>query len=425
MSTKTPKGTRDLGPQDVLLRESMFNILKKCFEIRGGLPIDTPTIEVYKVIEEMYGEEFNKLVYTLDEKTREPLYLRYDLTVPFMRWIKGNKIGNFRRYCMGKVWRRDKPNVSNGRFREFYQCDFDIVGESSNMIHETEILDLLVDGLTRIVGNNFTVSLNHKEIIYSVLQYCKVTDDKFKTMSASLDKFYKIGFDEMAKEMKEKGMSDESVKLLQELTNKISTVKGPFDILLVLKEMKVINGLLFNEMELLLNNLKDINVLDKFILDPMLSRGLDYYTGIIYEAGYNNKTVMSSSIASGGRYDNMFGKKKAIGLSFGIERLCCIKKDIVNVTKPTVFVASVGKGISCYRVKICAMLRRKGIFAMTFSNSNPKMRSQLDYVFENKVKYMIVVGENEIKKGTVKFKDIEKHKETEITLDEAIESIVI
>ena len=443
--SKNPKGTRDFGPTDTFIREELFKKLKKHFELYNGLQIDTPVIECMDTVTSLYGEEFNKQVYTIDdavsdekdeESLSEKLLLRYDLTVPFARYIANNGLKVFRRYQIGKVYRRDQPQITNGRFREFYQADFDIVGpDHDQMLYDTECLTMLIDILKDILGpNTFKIKLNAKFILTDMLKQANVKEDDFNTICSSIDKLEKIGIDGVKKEL----INDKNISQATDIIDIIKDASQPLSIndkLQFLQNKKYISDDSYQRINRLFETIKMTNsdVLDYIDFDVTLSRGLDYYTGIIFEAVYNDKNIMSSTIAAGGRYDTMLGKLSsfdnipAIGLSIGVERIVVILEKTQKITmenKIMVYVASVGKGTEKYKLHILSMLRRSGISCDMNYGLGCSMRVQFDHVFKEKIPWMVVVGETEISKGTVKLKHIETKKEVELNKDDLCKYIV-
>ena len=278
---RNPTGTRDLSGQQLLYRNKIFDTFKQIAETYGAVSLDTPVMELYDTVTNVYGEEFNKLVFRLKDSTDE-LILRYDLTVPFARYVGMNGLRQFRRYQIGKVYRADDPQISKGRFREFYQCDFDIAGSSESMIYDTEIIDFAHNVLTELLGCEFTIRINHREVIYDCLKGLKVSDDNIKTVSSSLDKLDKKTIDEICDELRQKGIDDDTVERIRDFINKKN-----YDELISDETKKSVLTLLS-----LAKKYKNV------IFDPLLVRGLDYYTGVIFEAYYTKKDVMESAICA-------------------------------------------------------------------------------------------------------------------------------
>ena len=446
-TTKNPRGTRDFNSYDVQIREEIFSTLKDIFRKYGGQPIDTPVIECLDTVKNIYGEEFNKLVYKLEDdkledkndgiNKKEELLLRYDLTVPFARFVANNGLKSFKRYQLGKVYRKDKPNIKNGRFREFYQCDFDIIGEQTGqMIQEAEILNLLVDVLDSILDkNSYKIKLNSRKILFSICKKCGVYN--FNNVCNTIDKLDKLDKEHYSefinKELLEKG---ENINTINNIINFILNTTNnynSYEMLKILINNDYIDKDISNEFNILFKYLEGCNIMDNIIFDPTIARGLDYYTGLIYEVVYDNEDIISTTIAAGGRYDNLIGKltKKnvpAIGVSFGIERIVTIlektNKLKLEDDNPKVYVATIGKNMICERIKLCQELRRFGIYSdMSYAN-NPKMPRQLHYVFDNKIPFMIVLGEDELKNGIVTLKDIEKNEQSIMKKKDAIQILL-
>lgn len=422
---KTPKGTRDLGPNDVRMRDYIFGVIKKYFELYDGQPMDTPVLERLNTVTNLYGDEFDKLVYKLDDQGGEKLLLRYDLTIPFARYITSNAIDTFKRYQIGKVYRRDEPQMSRGRFREFYQADFDIVGgETSSRIQDTEMLLLLVDILKELIGEGtFSVMVNDKGVLYDALKSVGIDEGDYNKVCSSLDKLDKLPLVNVVDEIIHKGIEGGIVNKLTVFITMVQSFEDSemsvLERLRILLERGFITETTISIMKKLFENINLLGLSDYVIFNPLLSRGLDYYTGIIYEAVLLDRTVISSSIAAGGRYNSMMKKlghrdTSAIGLSLGIERIVTILEKRQMVVKDDislVYVATIGKDLEVSKMVLVDEIRKAGIKVSFSYKSNAKMRNHLDYVFEKEIKYMIILGETELSSGTLKVKNIDERKE--------------
>ncbi|XWV26200.1 histidine--tRNA synthetase [Tupanvirus soda lake] len=433
-------GTRDLVGTDVQIRQKIISILRTTFESMDAIELDTPVIELRSIVDQMYGEEFNKLVYELvdykeieDDSTPKQI-MRYDLTVPLARYCAMNGIKALRRYQIGKVYRRDKPNIQNGRYREFYQCDFDIIGDDiGSGINDIEILDLMVRILDRLVGRGtYKIKINNKKMLVDVLLGIGIDSSKVLTICSSIDKLDKYTWDDLIPELESKGISAEQLLQLKSFLNlSCDNVETTLDKLSIYSDKETINS-----MKKMFNMLNSLGIMDAFALDLTLARGMDYYTGIIYEAVYLNKSIMTSSIAAGGRYDKMIGKLgnygdiPAIGLSIGLERIVRIieqtNKNFCTEKNPTVFVASIGSSekVITERIKLCSDLRSMGFIVAMSNKSNPKMAAQFEVVFNRKIKYMIIIGDREIDAGQIKIKEIETKIESIFSRRDGIEFLI-
>ena len=415
---KNPTGTRDLKSNDVKIREYIFDIAKKCFDKRCAIQIDTPIFELYSLVQNLYGEEFNKLVYKLEDGGSQELILRYDMTVPLARYIAMNGLKFLRRYQIGKVYRRDDPQIEKGRFREFYQCDFDIVGDDQDTnIFDIEILDTLIEILEKLLGNNFTVKINDRKILYNLLRYCKVEDNYINTVCSTLDKLDKKSWSELKLELENKNINNDIIKNLENIINEINNLNN------IKNNSDQINAVLtfLNNINIDVKSIKNIfdiltqiNLIKYMYFDLSLARGLDYYTGMIFEVKYNNTDIMESTICSGGRYDKIIGKLAnqgdvpAVGLSLGVERIAAILEKTINFTpnKPQIYIASIGNNMITEKIKLCSKFRKMGFICIMSHLSNPKMRPQFDEVFNMDIPYMVIIGENEIKENKLTIKDV-------------------
>ena len=333
---KVPKGTRDYLPEQMAIRDEAFTIIRRVFKRHGAVEIDTPVFELKETLTGKYGED-SKLIYDLADQGGERLALRYDLTVPFARFLAVNSVGNIKRFHIGKVYRRDQPALSRGRYREFYQCDFDIAGVYGRMVPDSECLAVACEILDALPIGDFGIKLNHRRLLDAILDICGVPAEKFRTICSAVDKLDKEPWDEVKREMVEdKGLSSEVADRIGEFV----VLKGkPWDMYnSLMKEKKFGDhkGALeaMEDMRILFEYLDAMDKLKFISFDLSLARGLDYYTGVIYEAVCMNGNTQVGSIGGGGRYDylvSMFqeaGKvTPTVGVSVGIERVFTLMEE--------------------------------------------------------------------------------------------------
>ncbi|KAL8898850.1 MAG: hypothetical protein Q9207_006495 [Kuettlingeria erythrocarpa] len=457
---KTPKGTKDWTGTDMILRDRIFSTITTVFKRHGAVTIDTPVFELREILAGKYGED-SKLIYDLQDQGGEICSLRYDLTVPFARWLAMNpSVQNIKRYHIAKVYRRDQPAMTKGRMREFYQCDFDIAGQYDPMLPDAEILRIICEvfeGLGWTEKGRFMIKINHRGILDGVFEVCGVPKDKIRTISSAVDKLDKVSWEEVKKEMMdEKGLEESVADKIWEFVQR----KGGREVLEGLREHE---ALLANEsmkrgmddMALLFEYLDSFGILDKVELNLSLARGLDYYTGVIYEVvtegsapgtttgqklqraakkdknsefdedRSNDPSVGVGSVAAGGRYDELVGmfSPKAqipcVGISFGVDRIFSITK--ARIEKDTnaatirnnevdVFVVAFGgkgfTGMVRERLEVCKILWDAGIKAEFSYKLKPKLQAQFKAADVNGVPFAVILGEDEEKAGKVKIKKL-------------------
>ena len=429
----TPKGTVDLTQKDIQIRNYIFEKAKNVLSLRGATQIETPVIELSSTVESLYGGEFNKLVYNLTDEGQK-LILRYDLTVPLARFVGSNGLVKFRRFQYGKVYRRDNPQIQKGRYREFYQFDYDIVGDDQNSgTNDLEMLETLNEMLEEILGSNtYIIKINHKEVVINMLKNLQIEESVFDVIFSALDKLDKKTFEQIKEELKLKGLTDLNIYSLESMYDNLIKITDMDQLIDKLKELNILTEQLEKYLKLVSSFLKQIKV-NNFKFDPFLIRGMDYYTGLLYEVTYNDKSIMESTISAGGRYDDMIGKFStrgkipAIGMSLGVERIAKIlestRSNIATEKSPQVYVASIGKGIIAERVALCNEIRKMGYYAIMSDLEDPSMRLQLDTAFADNIPVMIVLGPREIASGTLNIKDISKKSQKAISRSELAESI--
>ena len=328
---KTPKGTRDFGPGEMALRELIFSKIISVFKRHGAVTIETPVFELKEVLTGKYGED-SKLIYDLQDQGGELCSLRYDLTVPFARFLAMNKsIKNIKRYQIAKVYRRDQPVMTKGRFREFYQCDFDIAGENfERMIPDAEVAKVMEEVLEELEIGKFCIKLNNRKVLDGIFEVAGVREDQFRSISSAVDKLDKASWGEVKAEMIQKGLTEQVADAIGEY---VRMSGGPelIDRLLsssLKQNNRALEGL--EDMRLLFKYMYYFGVKGKNVsFDLSLARGLDYYTGTIIECVATDGPDGVGSVVGGGRYDDlvgMFGSTKipCVGASLGIERLYSI-----------------------------------------------------------------------------------------------------
>ena len=433
---KVVKGARDFLPEQMVIRERAFNLITGVFKKHGGVQIDTPVFELKETLMGKYGEE-SKLIYDLNDQGGELLSLRYDLTVPFARYMASHNLTSLKRFHIGKVYRRDNPQMGKGRFREFFQCDFDIAGGNYGlMIPDAEVIKIVVEILTQLPIGNFNIKINHRVLLDSIVEISGISNDKYKSVCSSIDKLDKEPWDKVEKELIEvKGITKEQAEKLKSFVNLKDKPKVLLDKLMQMKELieNEKGKKALNEMSILIDYLQILDVEKYCTFDLSLARGLDYYTGLIYETVLTDTNEVGS-ISGGGRFDNLIGmfsgkQIPAVGVSIGIERIFNILEkhykndDTLRSTYTDVLVCAAGKNLTKERYKIVNELWDNGINAEILYNENPRMDKQLDYGLKNKIPFLIFIGENELKENKIKIKCLANTQEILIEREKMVEEI--
>ncbi|EGP88236.1 unnamed protein product [Zymoseptoria tritici ST99CH_1A5] len=454
---KVPKGTKDWDGIDMVIRDQIFDTIKKVFKRHGGRTIDTPVFELKEILSGKYGED-SKLIYDLADQGGELCSLRYDLTVPFARWLAMNSsVSSISRYQIAKVYRRDQPAMTKGRMREFYQCDFDMAGVYDQMAADSKVLTITSQVFEALGWNGrYTIKINHRKILDGIFEVCGVPEEKLRTISSAVDKLDKLPWAEVRKEMtEEKGLDPEVADRIGEY----AVQKGGVDLLEKLqKDEKLAANASASaglaDMALLFEYLQPWGVMPNISFDMSLARGLDYYTGVIYEvitegsAGKskdsskpdsskprkpvdadedrsNDPSVGVGSVAAGGRYDNlvgMFSGKQQIpcvGISFGVERIFSITKQRLAAAsaslQPRLSAADVyvmafgGKGFTGMwpeRQTVVKKLWDADINAELQLKIKPKLPQQFKAAETLGVPFVVILGEEEQAKGMCKVKEM-------------------
>ncbi|MBE6260329.1 MAG: histidine--tRNA ligase [Prevotella sp.] len=448
-----PKGTRDFGPEEMAKRNYIFNTIRSVYELYGFQQIETPAQETLATLMGKYGEEGDKLLFKIlnsgdylskidDEELKErntlrlaskicEKGLRYDLTVPFARYVVMHREElqlPFKRYQVQPVWRADRPQ--KGRYREFYQFDGDVVG-SDSLINEVELMQIVDTVFTRF-GVRVQIKVNNRKILTGIAEVIGAAD-KIVDITVAIDKLDKIGIDNVNAELCENGLTDEQIQKLQPIimlegTNeqKLNTVAE------VLASSETgLKGV--EEIRFILNMLTQLGTLKNEIqLDLTLARGLSYYTGAIFEVKALDTPM--GSISGGGRYDNLtgiFGMPgiSGVGISFGVDRIYDVlnvldlyPKDSLNTTQ--VLFINFGEQETVYCMPILYKVRMRGIRAEIYPDAS-KMKKQMSYANAKHIPFVALAGENEIQAGQITLKNMETGEQQMLTADELINKLLI
>lgn len=446
-----PKGTRDFSPVEMSKRNYIFDTIRDVYRLYGFQQIETPSMEMLTTLMGKYGEEGDKLLFKIQNSgdyfkgiTDEELLsrnagklaskfcekgLRYDLTVPFARYVVMHRdeiTFPFKRYQIQPVWRADRPQ--KGRYREFYQCDADVVG-SDSLLNEVELMQI-IDVVFSRFGIRVCIKINNRKILSGIAEIIGEAD-KIVDITVAIDKLDKIGLENVNKELSEKGISGEAITKLQPIitlsgsnTEKIATLKE------VLSTSEIgIKGV--EESEFILNTLKKIGLTNEIELDLTLARGLNYYTGAIFEV--KALDVQIGSITGGGRYDNLTGVFglpgiSGVGISFGADRIYDVlnqlelyPKEAVNGTQ-LLFVNFGAKEME-YILPLLAKIRAAGISTEIYPD-NVKMKKQMSYANAKQIPFVAIVGDNEMNENKLTLKNMETGEQQLLDIKELIRVVI-
>ena len=446
-----PKGTRDFGPEEMAKRNYIFNTIKDVYALYGFEQIETPAMETLQTLMGKYGEEGDKLLFKilnsgdylnkisdeeLDERNSLHLAsklcekgLRYDLTVPFARYVVMHRDElqlPFKRYQIQPVWRADRPQ--KGRYREFYQCDADVVG-SDSLLNEVELMQI-VDTVFTKFGIRIQIKINNRKILSGIAEVLDEAD-KIVDITVAIDKLEKIGLENVNAELKAGGITDEAIEKLQPILtmqgsneDKLKTIEK------VLESSEVgLKGV--EETRFILDTLNSVGLNNEIQLDLTLARGLNYYTGAIFEVKALDTPM--GSITGGGRYDNLTGifgmpGLSGVGISFGADRIYDVlntlelyPKEMLSSTQ--VLFINFGEKETAYCLPFIAEIRKSGIRAEIFPDKE-KMKRQMNYANAKNIPYVVFAGEDEIEKGKLMLKDMQSGEQKLVTAKELIASVL-
>ncbi|MBQ9677250.1 MAG: histidine--tRNA ligase [Prevotella sp.] len=442
-----PKGTRDFGPVEMAKRNYIFNTIREVYALYGFQQIETPAMETLQTLMGKYGEEGDKLLFKVlnsgdfmgkvteqELQERNALHLaaklcekglRYDLTVPFARYVVMHREElqlPFKRYQIQPVWRADRPQ--KGRYREFYQCDADVVG-SDSLLNEVELMQIVDTVFTRF-GIRVQIKINNRKILTGIAEVIGEAD-KIVDITVAIDKLDKIGIDNVNEELRADGISEEAIARLQPIISlsgsneeKLQTIAE------VLKDSETgLKGV--EETRYILNTLATVGLKNEIQLDLTLARGLNYYTGAIFEV--KALDVEMGSITGGGRYDNLTGifgmpGLSGVGISFGADRIYDVlntldlyPKDSMNATQ--ILFINFGEQETAYCLPIINKVRENGFRAEIYPDA-AKMKKQMSYANAKQIPFVALAGENEMNEGKITLKNMETGEQQLLTPDELI-----
>lgn len=440
-----PKGTRDFTPTEMVRRNYILNTIRSIFEKYAYLPIETPSIENLSTLMGKYGEEGDRLIFKilnsgdflanvdLGNKTAQQLTplicekgLRYDLTVPFARFIvqhQNELIFPFKRYQMQPVWRADRPQ--KGRYREFYQCDIDVIG-SNSMLNEAELIKI-TDEVFNAFKLDTVIKVNNRKILSGIAEIIS-EPDKITTICTAIDKLDKIGREGVLNELKDNGLTDSSINKLMPFFDFSGTNEQKLDFL----EKMFINSEIgrkgIDELRSMLSYVDALTISTPVEIEFTLARGLNYYTGAIFEV--KCKQVAMGSVAGGGRYDDLtsiFGLKNmsGVGISYGAERIYDILLECdefpTSLTTPIkVLFINFGKKEELYALQAVQQLRNANITCELYPD-NVKIGKQLNYANNKAIPFVIMAGENEIKENCFTLKNMQTGEQKKVTITQLLE----
>ena len=452
MATKPgiPKGTRDFSPVEMAKRNYIFDTIREVFYRYGFQQIETPSMENLSTLMGKYGEEGDKLLFKIQNSgdyfsglTDEELLsrnaaklaskfcekgLRYDLTVPFARYVvmhRDELTFPFKRFQIQPVWRADRPQ--KGRYREFYQCDADVVG-SNSLLNEVELVQM-IDAVFQKFGIRVSIKINNRKILTGIAEIIGEAD-KIVDITVAIDKLDKIGLDNVNAELASKGIPQEAIDKLHPILMLSGTNAEKLETLKTVLAASETGLKGVEESEFILNTVARLGVKSEVELDLTLARGLNYYTGAIFEV--KALDVQIGSISGGGRYDNLTGVfgmdgMSGVGISFGADRIYDVlnqldlyPKDAVNGTQ--LLFVNFGEGEAAYALPILQQVREAGIRAEIYPDST-KMKKQMSYANSKAIAFVAIIGENEMKEGKVTLKNMATGEQSLVSPEELIATV--
>ena len=439
-----PKGTRDFSPVEMMRRDYIFNTIRGVFRLNGYSPIETPAMENLSTLLGKYGDEGDKLLFKIlnsgdyaaklqpAELTEASKIcekgLRYDLTVPFARYVvqhQNDIVFPFKRYQIQPVWRADRPQ--KGRYREFYQCDVDVIG-SKSLLNEVELVGI-VQNVFEKLGINVTLKMNNRKILFGIAEVMGHAD-KMIDITVAIDKLEKIGLDNVKAELLERGIEEAAIAKLQPILELSGTTAEKLDTLATILADSPTGLLGVEEMRTVFDCVAKVGYTLNIELDLSLARGLNYYTGAIFEVKANDFSI--GSICGGGRYDNLTGifgmpDVSGVGISFGADRIYDVMVGLdlfpaeIGCSTKVLFV---NLGDAEAAASLCAVnaLRGAGISAEIYPDS-AKMKKQMEYANRRAIPYVAIIGSNELEQGVVTLKNMNTGEQNTVAISDIVSHI--
>jgi histidyl-tRNA synthetase len=440
-----PKGTRDFGPVEMARRDYIFNTIRSTFKLYGYSPIETPAMENLTSLLGKYGEEGDRLLFKVLNSgdafagVEPPMLLnsnslslkvcekglRYDLTVPFARFVVQHQneiVFPFKRYQIQPVWRADRPQ--KGRYREFYQCDVDVIG-SNSLLNELELVQI-TDAIFRSLGVEVTIKINNRKVLSGIAEVIG-HPDKLTDITIAIDKIDKIGLEEVKKELFSRGIETEAINKIEPILLLSGSTAQKLEAMRPILSSSAVGTLGLDELTRVFELISIAGVDRECELDLSLARGLNYYTGAIFEV--KAKGVEIGSICGGGRYDDLTGifglpGVSGVGISFGADRiydvLLALEKFPAEAAGGTkVLFANLGEKEQEFIIPILKLLRAQGVVAEIYTEVT-KLKKQFDYADKRAIPYLVIVGEEEVSKGIVNLKELKTGEQKSLSVNELI-----
>jgi len=449
-----PKGTRDFGPVQMARRQFIFNTIRSVFQKYGFQPLETPAMENLSTLTGKYGEEGDQLLFKvlnsgdylkdadashlaakdsrLVTSSISEKGLRYDLTVPFARYVVMNRheiTFPFKRYQIQPVWRADRPQ--KGRYREFYQCDADVVGTNS-LICEAEIVLMIKEVFKGLRITDYTIKINHRAILSGLAELCEAKE-KESSLFVAIDKLDKIGEEKVKEELRGRGFAEASLTTLFEILNFKGTTSQKIEFLSSKFSNAETGKRGIADFSEVLSILKNYGATEEHVeFDIALARGLSYYTGCIFEVKINNVSI--GSVSGGGRYDNLTGvfdskdKNSGVGFSFGVDRLYDAMDELTLFPQEAqisskVLICHFDEESKRYGLNVLQTLRASGIASEIYPDA-VKIQKQLEYANKKMIPYTIVIGSEEVKNGQLALKDMRTGVQSKQSVNEIVNQLV-